>query len=123
MVFILYLIAPALIKVFIGKDFQSSIQFVTWIGLGFAFNGMYKMVSNYLFYLRKTKIIGVATICTAALNIALNYILISINGAIGAAQSTAISFFIQFIFVWIISSYYFKMPWFGTWTISNKKHK
>jgi len=109
----LNIIAPFLIRVFIGIEFQSTIEFVTWIGLGFAFNGMYKMVANYLFFLRKTKLIGLISICTAALNIVLNYVLISINGAVGAAQSTAISFFIQFIFVWIFSSIYFKMPWFS----------
>ncbi len=112
LVLILTFIAPFIVDVFLGKDFRSAEQFIFWIALGFAFNGMYKMVVNYLFYLKRTKIIGLITISVAILNIILNYFFISLNGTIGAAQATATSFFVLFIVVWIISAKKYKMPWF-----------
>jgi Na+-driven multidrug efflux pump len=69
------------------------------------------MVVNYIFYLKKTYFIATATIITASINIVLNYFLIKHNGAIGAAQATAISFTIEFILIWILSSILYKMPW------------
>ena len=103
--------APLIFKIFIGKEYSSGIVYVFWIALGFAFNGMYKMVVNYIFYLNKTYIIAAMTVVTASLNICLNYFLIKRNGAVGAAQATAISFLFEFILVWIVSAKLYKMPW------------
>jgi O-antigen/teichoic acid export membrane protein len=111
-VVIFILMAPILFNIFIGKDFHSALRYVPWIAAGFAFNGMYKMVVNYLFYVQKTTIIGMGTIITAAINLVLNYFLIKQNGGIGAAQATAISFFLQFLIIWRISAHHYKMPWF-----------
>ncbi len=98
----------------LGKDFNGASQFVLWIALAFAFNGMYKMIVNYLFYSKDTKIIAVMTIITALLNVGLNYVLINKFGIIGAAQATCIAFFIQFILVFFISVRKFPMPWFSS---------
>ena len=108
---LLSLIAPSLCTYFLGKDFSSAEIYVFWISLGFAFNGMYKMVVNYFFYIQKTYMVSVITFITAGLNIFLNYCFIKMNGAIGAAQATMISFFVQFLLVWSISTRAYHMPW------------
>ena len=97
--------------VFLGNDFASASEFVLWISLGFAFNGMYKMVVNYLFYTKNTYIVGAITTLTAILNLVLNYFFISKYGAIGSAYATALAFFVQFILTWIISIRLYNMPW------------
>ncbi|HIE16047.1 MAG TPA: flippase, partial [Bacteroidales bacterium] len=51
---ILSLVAPHLFGWFITKKYLQSIQFILWIALGFVFNGMYKMVAAYIFYIKKT---------------------------------------------------------------------
>jgi O-antigen/teichoic acid export membrane protein len=101
-----------LIFSFLGKDFAMASQFVFWIALGFAFNGMYKMVVNYLFYVKRTYVVGSITFLTAILNIVLNYFFITHYGAIGSAYATVIAFFIQFVVTWIISIQVYEMPWF-----------
>jgi O-antigen/teichoic acid export membrane protein len=111
LVIILTIAAPLIYSIFIGDEFTSSIKYVLLISLGFAFNGMYKMVVNYFFYLNKTAVVALITFISAIINILLNYFLILEYGAIGCAWATAISFFIQFILVWIVSSFYFPMPW------------
>ncbi|MEP2237550.1 MAG: oligosaccharide flippase family protein [Maribacter sp.] len=111
LVLIFYLLTPFIYKYFIGNAFNTGSTVVLWILLGYAFNGMYKMVANYLFYLKKTKLIAYMTLGSAILNLILNYFLIQKNGIIGAAQATTITFFILFLGVFILSYMSYKMPW------------
>lgn len=104
-------IAPYFFKFFISKNFYFAYKYVLWIALGYAFQGMYFMVVNYIFYVKKTYILAWVTFISAGINILLNYFFIKANGAIGAAQATTITFFIQFIMVWILSAKVYKMPW------------
>ena len=104
-------LAPFIYRIFISNDYIKGIEIVIWITVGFAFNGMYKMVGNYIFFIKKTYIISIVTIFTAVINIGLNYYMVNTWGAVGVAQATAISFLLQFLLVWIISSKMYKMPW------------
>ena len=76
------------------------------------------MVVNYIFYVKKTYILAWVTFFSAGINIVLNYFFIKANGAIGASQATTITFFVQFVMVWILSSKVYKMPW-KLWSIQN----
>ncbi len=112
-VLVVTFLSPYFFKIFVGEEFKGGGVFVFWIALGFGFNGMYKMAVNYLFYLKQTVVIAQLTFATALLNLVLNYLLIRSNGAIGAAQATALSFLFQFLLAWIISARRYPMPWFG----------
>lgn len=109
-VFILWLIVPVIYE-FLGKEFKAGMDLVLWVALGFAFNGMYKMVSVYAFYLEKTARIALASFGAAIVNIILNFVLIPEYAAQGAAISTLIAMILQFVYMWIISSRLIKMPW------------
>ncbi|MBL4652969.1 MAG: oligosaccharide flippase family protein, partial [Flavobacteriales bacterium] len=54
---IFYLFVPLIMGIFIGDQYLEAAQFVLWIALGFAFNGIYKMFVGYLFYLKRTNYI------------------------------------------------------------------
>jgi len=109
--FLLWLVTP-IIYMFLGKDFSNGMGIVAIIGLGFAFNGMYKMMVNYIFYSEKTQIISLITIFIAIINISLSIYLIKDYGIYGTAYASAISFFLQFVITWLVSSFVFPMPWF-----------
>ena len=111
MVILLWLLAPVIYMV-IGDDFSDGVGIVAIVGLGFAFNGMYKMMINYVFYAEKTKIISIMTISLAAFNIGLNIIFIKMYGIIGSAYASALTFFVQFMVAWFISQKVHPMPWF-----------
>jgi len=111
LVLIFYFATPFIYRYFIGSAFTAGAGVVLWILMGYAFNGMYKMVVNYLFFLKKTKWIAFATLGSAAINLVLNYILIKKNGIEGAAQATTITFLILFVVVFIWSKKSYKMPW------------
>lgn len=105
------LCAPILFAL-IDDEYSGGFEVFIWIAFGFAFNGVYKMMVNYLFYQEKTMRIAMLTIITAVSNIVLNYYLISINGLVGAAQATCLSFAIQMIVSWGFAQNSYKMPWF-----------
>ena len=111
MAFLLWLITP-LIYLFLGEDFLEGMSVVAIIGMGFAFNGMYKMMVNYIFYSEKTQVISFITIGVAILNVSLSIYLIQDYGIMGTAYASSISFFVQFIVTWYISNRIFPMPWF-----------
>jgi len=104
-------IAPYFLKFLVSKNFYFAYKYVLWIALGYAFQGMYFMVVNYIFYVKKTYILAWITFTSAGINIILNYFFIKANGAIGAAQATTITFFVKFIMVWILSTKVYQMPW------------
>lgn len=104
-------LAPWFLSFFVGPQFAGSGQFVLWIAVGFAFNGMYKMVVNYIFYMRKTYILAWVTFSTALVSIVINYFAIKYLGAIGAAYTYALVSFITFLLVWVLSSKVYPMPW------------
>jgi O-antigen/teichoic acid export membrane protein len=108
---VLGFLAPYLLKIFVGKSFNESSIYVVWVAMGYAFNGMYLMVVNYIFYVQKTKFLAMVTFATALINIVLNYFFIKEFGAVGAAQATTVVFAIKFVMVWILSARVHKMPW------------
>ena len=52
------LLAPPFMSFFVGKNFQGASIYVVWIAMGYAFNGMYKMVCNYIFFVEKTHLLS-----------------------------------------------------------------
>ncbi|WBO93055.1 oligosaccharide flippase family protein BpsH (plasmid) [Bacillus tropicus] len=110
-VIILSMISPLVVTWFAGFKYQGADKYIFWLALGYAFNGMYKMVTNYIFYVGKTYYLSIVTAITALINLGLSYLLILLNGAIGAAQATAISYFISFILTFYLSNKVYKMPW------------
>ncbi|MDS1369870.1 oligosaccharide flippase family protein [Aliarcobacter butzleri] len=99
------------IPYFLGEKFIASGEFILYFAVTFAFEGMYLMVTNYIFYVKKTYILAYVTFCTAILHIGLLYVFIRLSGSIGAAQASMISFSVTFFVVWILSSRVYEMPW------------
>ncbi len=108
---VVLIVTTPIIFMIIGGEFRAGSGLVFWIAIGFMFNGFYKMVVNYLFYMEKTLLIGSVTIFAAILNIALNLALIPSFGLEGAAIATASTFFVQFVIIWIAAQRLYPMPW------------
>jgi len=102
---------PFFLNLLVGEKFVSSSQFIIWIALGGAFQGMYYMVTNYIFYAQQTHLLAWVTFLTAAINLISSYFLIIWNGAIGAAQGTMLAFLLSFLMTWFLSAKVYKMPW------------
>nr|WP_233462259.1 oligosaccharide flippase family protein [Photobacterium carnosum] len=108
---IAFIIGPFFITLIAGEKYKEAGGFIGFLCLGQAFGGMYLMVTNYIFYSKKTGNLAIVTIVTGCVNLFLLFILIGYLGIIGAAIAFCISKFIQFILTWILANYSVKMPW------------
>lgn len=106
-------IAPWFLGFFVGPRFYGSARFVFWLAMAGAFQGMYFMVANFIYYAKKTELLASVTFVAGIANVTLNYFLIRSRGAIGAAEATCIAYLISFLGTWAVSARAYEMPWFG----------
>ncbi len=106
------LLGPWLIRRMGTPAYASAQGIVLWVSLAYALNGMYKMVSNYIFYLQKTYLLAITTFTAAGLNLYFTLRWVKAYGAIGAAYATTLAFGTSFLMVWAMSDRGFPMPWF-----------
>jgi O-antigen/teichoic acid export membrane protein len=111
LVLVLTAIAPYLLKYLVENKFSSAVDYVFWIGLGYAFNGMYKIVSVHIFYRSQTHLLAWVTAFTALLNVVVVFYAIKANGAVGAAKGTAFALLVSLILTWLLSARVQPMPW------------
>ena len=95
-----------------GQKYAQASEVIGWLALGQGFGGMYLMVTNYIFYSKRTGMLSVATISSGLINIALLYILVRNYGIKGAAIAFCMSMLIRFLLVWWIANRQHPMPWF-----------
>jgi len=108
---LLLILLPVIIHIFVGKSFTHITDYTTLIVFGFVFQGMYYMVTNYIAYVKKTHLLALITISIGLIKIPITFFCITSFGAFGASLSHCITFFLFFIFTWILSSRIYKMPW------------
>jgi O-antigen/teichoic acid export membrane protein len=111
----LALVTPWLLSFFVGEAFEGASAFTPWLALGAAFTGMYYMVVHYIIVARKTHLLAIITFVTGLTNLLLNYVLISANGTVGAAQASALALLISFLLTWWLSAKMYPMPWSLGW--------
>ena len=106
------LVAPYVLPYIVGPQFQTAGPLLIFILLGNAFIGMYYMVTNYIFYSRRTGLLSVLTISVGVMTVALSWFLINAYGIQGAAIGFLVGQASLFFGAWILSNYCVPMPWF-----------
>ncbi|WP_318489727.1 oligosaccharide flippase family protein [Photobacterium leiognathi] len=106
-----FLIGPFFITLIAGDKYSEAGKVIGLLCLGQAFGGMYLMVTNYIFFAKKTGRLAVVTIITGIINVILLFVFVSHFGVVGAAFSFVISKFIQFIGTWFLVTVNMSMPW------------
>ena len=117
------IVMPWLAGQLLDPRYAESARFVPWFAVGFLFSGLYYLVTNYIFYAQRTGWLAVVTITTALINIPLTYVLIKLNGGLGAAQAMAISFGLSFLLTWIVSQRVYPMPWLDRRVIASEPNE
>lgn len=82
------LCSPELIRIAAPKDYYDAVYVIPPIVAGTLFIFIYNVLSNYEFYFEATYFIAIASSLAAAVNIALNYLMIPRFGYIAAAYTT-----------------------------------
>lgn len=109
--FLLILIFPHIVGLFVNKKYNNINAYSLFIIIGFVFQGMYFMVTNYITYAKKTYVQAIITFFVALIKIPITYFSLKKFGPIGASVSFGLTYFIFFILTWIYSAYVFPMPW------------
>lgn len=104
---------PIIFRYFIDVNFSDGTKYVFWVGLGYFFWGFYAILSGYIFFLKRTKILGYIALLNVVLNILFNYLFIKSFGAIGAAYATCLSYFIIAGIMVVVVNRLYPMPWFS----------
>lgn len=98
-------------QIFIDERYHSGLNLARLLAVGFMFQGFYFMVTNYIFYMKKSTLLSLVTMSAAMVLMALNYILIPIYGIYGSAYAMIIGWLILFIFAWRLADRSYPMPW------------
>jgi O-antigen/teichoic acid export membrane protein len=108
---LLTFVTPFFFYYLIDKSYLGGRIFVFWTGLGYFFWAIYVVFAGYIFYLKKTKILGYLSILNISLNLVLNYFLILKFGPIGASYATCISYFVIASIITIVATSFYSLPW------------
>lgn len=90
-------IAPELVYILGGDEYMSGLNMVFPIVASSFIMFMYSVYVNIEYFYKKTNIIAIATFVAAGLNLLLNFIFIPMFGAVAAAYTTLISYFVSFV--------------------------
>ncbi len=108
-----FLFGADVVAFIVGEKFKAAGAVIGYLCLGQIFGGMYLMVTNYIFYSKKTGWLSLVTISSGGINILLMLILIEYWGLVGVGIAFCIAKFYQFILTWYLASKVHSMPWFS----------
>lgn len=106
-----FYIGPYVVVFIAGEQYAEAGKVIGWLALGQGFQGMYLMVTNYIFYSKKTGLLSIASLSSGILNLILLVALVRILGLEGASIAFAISMGIRFLLTWYIAHKRHPMPW------------
>lgn len=109
---LVFVVGPIAVILVAGERYAEAGSVIGWLALGQAFSGMYLMVTNYIFYSKKTGLLSLVTIGSGLLNVVLLVVLIKMLGLSGAAIAFALSMALRFLFTWLVANKRYPMPWF-----------
>ena len=107
----LSLTSSFIFKYFLGKDFQNGQTYVSWLAIGYFFWGINVYFQAIILYKKKTFYLLVISITGLVLNLILNYLLINKYQTMGAAYSTAITYFVMSALTVFVAIKIQKLPW------------
>ena len=106
-----FVIAPPIFVFIAGEAYAEAAPIVGWIALGQGLSGMYLMVTNYVFYARRTGLLAVTTSISAAVAIGALIVLVERYGMLGAAYAFCIGMTVRFVLTWWAAQWTHPMPW------------
>ena len=110
-----FLIGPPAVTLIAGQSYAEAGTAIGWLGLGQAFAGMYLMVTNYIFYSKRTVSLSATTIVSALSCVAALPWATRTWGVAGAGAAVAAATLLRFLCSWFFANRQHPMPWFSAW--------
>ncbi|MBE6084922.1 MAG: hypothetical protein E7203_05550 [Selenomonas ruminantium] len=95
----------------LGETFQEASKYICGFAVATAFNAIYYLVVNYIFYSNKTSYLAMITFACSVIHIIVTYMFISFFGAVGASYAAVITAGIKTTCTWWLSNKVYPMPW------------
>ena len=106
-----YFVGPFAVTLIAGELYADAGEVIGWLALGQAFGGMYLMVTNYIFYSKRTGLLSLTTVISGLINVALLLTLIKFSGLKGASIAFCLAMAIRFLLTWWVAQRRHPMPW------------
>ncbi|WP_300500259.1 oligosaccharide flippase family protein [Marinobacter sp.] len=103
--------ADEVLLLVVGPQYVEAADLIAWIILAKGFHGGYLMVTNYLFYTKRTGILSSITITCGLINVGLLFAVINVWGLTGVAWAYCVSKFLQWLVTWFYANKQVPMPW------------
>jgi O-antigen/teichoic acid export membrane protein len=110
---VILLVSPELIKIMAAKPYWAGLSIMPWIFMAYFFNFLTSFEVKVERFYKRTGLISVGTVLSASINIVLNLIFIPKYGYIAAAITTTVSYFLLFVFHYIITTKVIKVNVYG----------
>ncbi len=107
-----FIVGPRLMQFVVGEQYSRAGDVIGWLVLGQVFGGMYLMVTNYIFFSKRTGLLSLVTIFSGLVNIVLLLFFIDYFGLKGAAYAFCIAMALRFLLTWVVAQRRHPMPWF-----------
>lgn len=95
----------------VSEKFHAAGEFIIWISLAYAVQGVYKMFFPYFILMDKTSSVALVLIAAAVCGLIANYFFIGAFGAVGAAFAMIVAWSVSVILAIIFQVKNFPMPW------------
>ncbi|WP_313304622.1 oligosaccharide flippase family protein [Empedobacter sp.] len=106
-----FYIMKFLIPIFFIGDYVKSLNYLPVIFCTLFFEGIYSIMSGYIFFRKKTKTLGIITFSSSVLQMLLTFLLVRKFGLIGAAYSGLIIAILTSFLVFYVSQNMYKFKW------------
>lgn len=107
-----FIIGPWVVTVVAGDTYSRAGDVVGWLVLGQVLGGMYLMLTNYIFFSKRTGLLSLVTIFSGVVNVLLLLAFIRWVGLEGAAYAFCIAMAVRFLLTWFVAHKRHPMPWF-----------
>lgn len=116
-----FVLGTSVVDIVGGPRYREAASVVGWLVLGQGFGGLYLMVTNYVFFTKKTGMLSLVTLTSGAINVALLFLFLNLFGLPGAGYAFASSMVVRFFMTWWLQQRYYPMPWLSARPFSASK--
>jgi O-antigen/teichoic acid export membrane protein len=106
------LASPLIFSTLISVEYHDAQRFVPFITLGYLFTGFYLLITDYIFYVKKTYLFSMLTTANGVINLVLNFICVRHFGEIGVTYAFVVSSALVMAAAWLLAQKVYPMPWF-----------
>jgi len=106
-----YYILKFIIPILFSKEYLDALQLLPLLLTTLFFEGMYSIISGYIFYRKKTKVLGAITFLSSISQIFITLFFVKHIGIMGAVYSSCIVSIITFLSVFTFANTLYDLPW------------